>query len=158
MKNKSGYVLAGRDLAKVSVLVAAAPCEALTSRQINFWSDNVVLFKSCPGIILLLLLLQMWADSDRGLSERDSCSGRRFGSGNGKHFRAKHTEERTGAAGFFLHLHQLQWNRQDCIRRQGTHHSANHSIRKQFKVRTSYFSWTSQFCPGPPAARRALFM
>ncbi|CAM6036175.1 unnamed protein product [Sphagnum compactum] len=75
----------------------------------------------------------MSADSDRGLSERDSCSGRRFGSGNGKHFRAKHIEERTGATGFFLHLHQLQWNRQDCIRRQGTHHSANHSIRQQFK-------------------------
>jgi len=28
----------------------------------------------------------MWADSDRLLSERDYCSGRRFGSGNGIDF------------------------------------------------------------------------
>jgi hypothetical protein len=77
--------------------------------------------------------LWMWADSDRRLSERRTCSGRRSGSGNGRDFRAKHTDERTGAAGFFLRLHQRQWNRQDCVRRQGTHHSANHSIREQFK-------------------------
>ncbi len=105
-------------------------------------SDHVngVLFKSC--FALLLLRLQMWADSDRRLSERRTCSGRRSGSGNGRDFRAKHTEQRTGAAGFFLHLHQLQWNRQDCVRRQGTHHSANHSIREQFKVSTK-FSFSS---------------
>ncbi len=112
-------------------------------------SDHVngVLFKSC--FALLLLRLQMWADSDRRLSERASCSRRRSGSGNGRDFRAKHTEQRTGAAGFFLCLHQRRWNRQDCVRRQGTHHSANHSIRQQFKVSTqSLLSRPSQFCPG----------
>jgi hypothetical protein len=75
----------------------------------------------------------MWADSDRLLSERSFGSRWRSGSGNGRDFRSKHTEKRTGAAGFFLHLQQHQWNRQDCVRRQGTHHSANHSIRQQFQ-------------------------
>ncbi len=93
----------------------------------------------------LLFGMQMWADSDRRLSERDCCSGRRSGSGNGRYFRSKHTAKRTGTAGFFLHLQQHQyWNRQDCVRRPGTHHSAHHSIRKQFKVRTksSFSSFT----------------
>jgi hypothetical protein len=59
------------------------------------------------GCLGRLLRLQMWADSDRLLSERSFGSGWRSGSGNGRDFRAKHTEQRTGAPGFFLHLHQF---------------------------------------------------
>ncbi len=147
----------GRPARKL-ILLLHSPAADHDSFFLLVETTRAVCWSNLVGCLGLLLGMQMWADSDRWLSERDCWSGRRSGSGNGRDFRSKHTAKRTGAAGFFLHLQQHHWNRQDCVRRQGTHHSAHHSIRKQFKVRNSFFSWTSEFCPRAPAARRTLFM